>query len=199
MTKNNSMAILIPILITALAIALFVRVFLYRQSFDEMVRRSHRNTVGYDQKLISVVTRLERELAERASFGYTGGKDPMTGTTRQVVRPARRAPVRKAPVRTAAAPDTVTEKKPAPDPVRLTAIIFDDERQKHTAIIMDGERSVSVEMGDRVRDRRVTLITDKAVYMESPTAEYRYDVFGKRERRPTTQVLPEYMRMDLGG
>ncbi len=189
---------MIPILVTALAIGLFARMYLYRRSFDEMVRRSHRSTVGYDRKLINVVTRLERELAERASFGYTGGKDPMTGITRQVVQPMRK-PVRKtSPVTKVATEDTVREVTEEPDNVRLTAIIYDDQRQKHTAIIMDGERSLSVEMGDRVRDRRITLITDKALYMESPTMEYRYDVFGKRERRPTKKILPAYLQMKLG-
>jgi hypothetical protein len=194
--KNS--AAYIPVLIVLLALAVFARVFTYRHGFDELVDRAHRTNVGYDQKLIGVVNRLEEVLAERASFGYTGGKDPMTGTTRRVVKPVRRQP-RRVVKKPEADKDTVAAPPPPkPDPVRLTAIIYDDERRKHTAIIMDGERSQSVEQGDRVRDRRVTLITDKALHMESPTVKYYYDIFGDRKRRPIRGLpLPAYL--DLPG
>jgi hypothetical protein len=64
---------------------------------------------------------------------------------------------------------------------------------------MDGERSLSVEKGETVRDRRVTMITDKALYMESPTMKYYYDIFGKRQRKPIRNIqLPAYLRLPDG-
>jgi Tfp pilus assembly protein PilX len=186
----------IPLLLAILAVAVFARVFTYRMSFNQLVRRSKQTSVDYDRKLIDVVNRLEKELAERASFGYTGGKDPMTGTTRRVVKPT---PVKRARAKAKTTKDTAATPKEKPDPVRLTAIIFDDERGKHTAVIMDGERSLSVEQGDIVHGRRVTRITDKALYMESSSARYRYDVFGKRDRRPNRRVeLPSYLDIPIG-
>ncbi|MBD3316974.1 MAG: hypothetical protein GF344_14390 [Chitinivibrionales bacterium] len=178
--KSNT--IYAPLLITVLAVSVFVRVYTYRRAFDSTVKTSRRTTVGYDRKLIGVVNRLEHELAERASFGYTGGKDPMTGTTRHVVK-SRDVSGRKASARRASAERTAAKSPAAEDPIRLTAIIFDNEHGRHTAVIMDGERSLSVELGDAVRDRRIIRITDKALYMRDSNAEYRYDVFGNREKR----------------
>lgn len=149
----------------------------YRLDFDTLVKKSRQSTHGYDKQFIALVDKLEHELEKRAQFGYTGGRDPMTGRSRRVVRPVQ---VRQKP---AAVAVKDTEKGPAPDPVRLTAILFDDRSKKYTALVMDGERSVSIEVGDEIRDRRVRSITSKEIVMEDSEYQYRYDINGKKARR----------------
>jgi len=120
-----------------------------------------------------MVNRLEEELATRASFGYTGGKDPMTGKIRSVAR-------------TYIKPKKVKAGKPveeAVDPYKLTAIIFDDESQKYTAIIMMGERSFAVEVGDKVGERNIYRITSDRIFMESDSFYYYYDISGKKGKK----------------
>ncbi|MBW8888370.1 MAG: hypothetical protein JF616_11500 [Fibrobacteres bacterium] len=68
---------------------------------------------------------------------------------------------------------------PPPDKVKLTAIIADDYGQ-HTAIVMDGERSLSVDVGDMVGARKVTKVTSKDITMEDDSAIYVYDLAGNR-------------------
>jgi len=179
--KNNA-SIIAAVLLFLLSAALGLRIFTYRQSFDRAVARSQKSTEGYDEKLIRTVNQLEEKLTQQASFGYTGGKDPMTGRLRQVVKPVV--------VRTVDKKSSVDTKKE--DPVRLTAIIFDDKKAKYTAIVMYNERSLSVEVGDRVGDRRINRITDKILYMESDKYSYRYDIFGKRDRKRKLKDLPDY-------
>ena len=72
----------------AVVLSLFIiyRAFSAKADFDRAVHESLKTTEGYDQRFIDRVNRLEELLATRAQFGYSGGKDPMTGTKRQVVQ-----------------------------------------------------------------------------------------------------------------
>jgi len=174
-----------------MALGLALRIYSQSNGFHEVVNQSLATTEGYDQKFIDMVDRLEDVLTRRASFAYPGGKDPMTGRHREVALPAdepsppRRiaaAPSAKAKAGAKAAkPDTAFQLSaaPPPDKVKLTAIIADDYGQ-HTAIVMDGERSLSVDVGDMVGNRKVTKITSKDITMESDTAIYGYDLSGNR-------------------
>ena len=68
------------------------------------------------------------------------------------------------------------------DRVRLTAIIADDYGQ-HTAIVMDGERSLSVDVGDMVGNRKVLRISSKELTMEDDTTLYTYGLSGTRNQQ----------------
>jgi hypothetical protein len=177
--KTENMYIVCAVLALLLAIGVTVRITLQQTSFNRAVQEALETSEGYDERFINMVNKLEEELARRASFGYTGGKDPMTGKKRSVVLHHKRV---RRPSRTR----KKGEKQPPPqqvDPVKLTAIIFDDEKRTYTAIVMDGERSYSVEMGDRVRNRKITRISNDELYMESPTALYKYDIYGNSQTR----------------
>ena len=168
--KEHGLLVAASVLAVLLAVGLGVRMTLQKTSFDRAVQEALETSEGYDEKFIAMVNKLEEELATRASFGYKGRKDPMTGKKRTVVihKPQKRR--RQKP--------SAKEPEQYIDPVKLTAIIFDDEKSKYTAIVMDGERSYSVEVGDRVRDRSITRITNDNIYMESSTALFRYDIYG---------------------
>lgn len=159
------------IIVFVMACLLSIGITLESSTFDSFVKNSLRATVGYDMQFIAMVNNLERDLAIRAQFGYRGGTDPMTGK-RRAVAPLRTTSVGVRPV-------SQPEQVAANEPVRLTAIIFDDKTQKHTAILMVDERSFSVETGDKVLDRRVGEILDHVVTMESATRTYRYDLSGE--------------------
>jgi hypothetical protein len=175
-----------------MALGLALRIYSQSNGFHEAVNQSLATTEGYDQKFIDMVDRLEDVLTRRASFAYPGGKDPMTGRRREVAEPTVETAPRRiaaAPVsrskakgpKAAAKPDTAFQlpAAPPPDKVKLTAIIADDYGQ-HTAIVMDGERSLSVDVGDMVGNRKVTKITSKDITMEDDTAIYGYDLAGNR-------------------
>jgi len=161
------------------------------KEFNKTVRETLKISEGYDQQFIDMVLKLEDELAERASFGYAGRKDPMTGTTRvvaarPVVQPratgggrARAAAAAQPVQEVATAPVQVMEE---PDPVRLTAIIFDNTRNTYTAIVMDGTRSYSVAVGDRIAGRRVTRITNEDIFMENERERFVYNIMGGSTR-----------------
>jgi hypothetical protein len=177
----KSYALLIVASAIAIVTALVSTVWIVGEKgrFDKAVAAS-RTTEGYDQRFIDMVNRLEDELATRARFGYTGGKDPMTGTTRHVVIPKAVVPHVRTN-KTTSAPEV--EPAPAapvaaPDMVKLTAIIGD--AKKMTAIVMDGERSYSVEAGDKVAGRRITRVTNEGIYMEDDSLYYFYDISGNR-------------------
>ena len=150
------------------------------RDFNRTVKKALATSVNYDQSFISMVDRLEMELATRASFGYEGGKDPMTGLFRQVVaRPL-----------VTAAPIKVTADSVPVDPIRLTAIIYDNESRIYNAVVMDKERSFSVVVGDRVSDRVIKAITEEAIIMEKDSLIYRYDIYGRsavRKKLPSGQ------------
>ena len=176
------------ILAMVLAFGLALRVFSQNNGFRKEVRESLATTEGYDQKFIDMVNHLEDVLTVRASFAYPGGKDPMTGRRREVAAAVPEAPPRrvaaakpKAGAKAPAKADSASQSPaaPPPDRVKLTAIIADDYGQ-HTAIVMDGERSLSVDVGDQVGDRKVTRITSKEIAMEDETATYVYDLAGNR-------------------
>jgi hypothetical protein len=174
-----------------LASGLALRVFSQSNGFRHTVNQSLAITEGYDQKFIDLVNHLEDVLSTRASFAYPGGKDPMTGRRREVAiaeapPPARRIASTKAvpsakagPKSAPAKPDTVKIPEPPIDRVKLTAIIADDYGQ-HTAIVMDGERSLSVDVGDMVGARKVVKITSKEITMEDDSSIYSYDISGNR-------------------
>ncbi|MGA2507158.1 MAG: hypothetical protein ABSF80_06760 [Chitinispirillaceae bacterium] len=173
----------------AVVLSLFIifRAFAAKADFDRAVHESLKTTEGYDQRFIDRVNRLEELLATRAQFGYSGGKDPMTGTKRQVVQIKQQPPP--PPVRTpraqqqTAAPVAETAPAPQPDQMRLTAIIADATGRKITAVVMDGERSFSVEQGDLVSGRKITRITNEGIYMESDSMMYFYDIYGNVVRK----------------
>ena len=170
--KKETTFIIVAVLAVFLAVGMLIRTYTQKENFDRVVHEALKTSEGYDQRLINTVKRLENELAMRASFGYRGGKDPMTGKKRSVVLP--RKTVRKKGA-----------KEPAKkmDPVKLTAIIFDDVKTKYTAVVMDGERSYSVEVGDRVRDRNITKITEEEIYMENAENYFAYDIRGKSKKK----------------
>ncbi|MBD3420965.1 MAG: hypothetical protein GF398_12670 [Chitinivibrionales bacterium] len=161
-----------------LSLIIFFGMYRRKANFDKLVRESQIATQGYDTRLVGMVNKLEKELAIRASFGFPGGKDPMTGRSRTVARPQRPRRAPRQPRKTEQAPKI----RERPDPIKLTAVIFDDTDRKHTAIIMDGERSLSVEVGDVVDDRRITHITNEYIAMESSSYRYRYDIYGNKKR-----------------
>jgi hypothetical protein len=173
-----------------LALGVTLRIFSQNSGFRKEVNASLATTEGYDQRFIDLVNHMEDLLAMRASFAYPGGKDPMTGRRREVAMPAAEPAPRRVAVSNAkpksgakaqAKPDTASPVPAAApvDKVKLTAIIADDYGQ-HTAIVMDGERSQSVDVGDMVGNRKVTKITSKDISMEDDTAVYGYDLAGNR-------------------
>jgi hypothetical protein len=174
--KKETTFIIVAILAVFLAVGTFIRLHMQKENFDRVVQEALKTSEGYDQILINTVKRLEDELAMRASFGYQGGKDPMTGKKRSVVLPRKTVEKKGA-------------KEPAKklDPVKLTAIIFDDEKTKYTAVVMDGERSYSVEVGDKVRDRKITKITEEMIYMEDAENFFAYDIYGKIKKKSKTE------------
>lgn len=173
------------VLALVLAFGLALRVFSQNSGFRHEVNTSLASTEGYDQRFIDLVDHMEDVLARRASFAYPGGKDPMTGRRREVAAPTPQP----APRRMAAAKAKAKTAKPEPAPpapevqpedkVKLTAIIADDYGQ-HTAIVMNGERSLSVDVGDLVGNRKVVRITGKDITMEDDSAVYGYDLAGNR-------------------
>jgi hypothetical protein len=168
--KQYTSLIIALVLVVVLAGGMTWRIHAQKKEFDKTVQTLLQTSEGYDQAFISMVNRLEEELARQASFGYTGKKDPMTGKVRTVVLPSR-------PSKKPGAPAASPADK---DPMKLTAIIYDDVQKQFTAIVMDDERSFSVEVGDKVSDRRITRITDQVIYMESDSMRYKYDIFGGR-------------------
>jgi len=153
-----------------------------KADFYATVNSSLQVTEGYDRQFIDLVNRMEGELAERAGFGYAGHKDPMTGATRAVAeRPAIGNGQHRAAVQ---ASTEAGESEQTADPVHLTAIIFDNGKNAFTAVVMNGERSYSAEVGDRVADRRVMRITTSEIYMESDKYRYVYDITGGNSRTP---------------
>lgn len=170
-----------------LALGLTARIFSQYSGFRKVVNESLATSEGYDQKFIDLVNHLEDVLTTRASFPYLGGKDPMTGRRREVaavlMQEARRpASTTKSPIaREAAKPDTAALEEPK-DKVRLTAIIADDYGQ-HTAIVMDGERSQSVDVGDSVGNRKVIRITGKELTMEDDSTVFIYSLSGTRSQQ----------------
>lgn len=171
-----------------MALGLSLRLFFQEEGFQRIVNESLATSEGYDQKFINLVNQMEDVLTTRASFPFMGGKDPMTGRRREVASEVLAPVVRKS---TPAKPQSKGQEAPAPKPdtttteqdaVKLTAIIADDYGQ-HTAIVMDGERSMSVDVGDNVGNRKVTKITAKEIVMEDDAAVYTYGIAGTRSRQ----------------
>lgn len=175
--KHYTTLIVASVLALLLAGGIFARMYINKRDFDRTVIEALKTSEGYDREFIDMVNRLEEELAIRASFGYTGGKDPMTGKLRSVatslIRTKKAAPAKPA--------EEVNEVYV--DPYKLTAIIFDDEAKKYAAIIMMDERSFAVEVGDVVGDRKIYRITSDRIYMEGDSLYYYYDISGKTGMR----------------
>ena len=182
MEKQTSLLAAIGLAVV-LAIFVAIRISSEGRDFDQTVRRALKTSAGYDKSFLDVVNRLETELAGRASFGYQGGKDPMTGGLRRVAPLPRTASGRAAPASAAMLEVPAPATAQAPDQVKLTAIIFDDKAKRYTAVVMDGERSYSLEVGDRIRGRVIRKITDDILYMESDSLYYKYDIFGNRSTK----------------
>jgi hypothetical protein len=192
-TTNSFMAkysLLVYASLIALALSFFLvyRVVNQSNSFQAAVNKAHQASAGYDEAFLEMVSRLEDILAERASFGFAGNRDPMTGTRRTVaVRPVitQRTviPRRTAPIEQSVSTESIKVME-EPDPVRLTAIIFDNTRGTYTAVVMDGSRSLSVDVGDRVVDRRVTRITHEEIFMENARERFIYNIMGGNTRIP---------------
>jgi len=185
-------AILLGLVILIIAMALIWRIHQQQRQFQELVAKTAQITEGYDENFIAMVDRLEHELAERASFPYLGKKDPMTGKVRQVVIPQRPRERERIARRTGKAPtdapiaqatETATTVVAEVDPVRLTAVIYDDIKRVHTAIMMVGERSYSVEVGDRIHGRRAAEITVSSVTLEDQNKIYQYNISGQSSSR----------------
>jgi hypothetical protein len=176
--KKYTSLIVASILTIIVACSLFARISMQKQHFDKTVKEALKITEGYDQQFIDMVNRLEHELALRASFGYIGGKDPMTGKERIVV--TQKAPPKSKPRNGTSTPATVAETAPS-DSVRLTAIIYDDLKKLHTAIIMVGERSFAIDAGDVIIGRKVTTVNDSLVIMQQGSRTYIYDIAGNVE------------------
>lgn len=183
-----------------LAVGLAGRIYSQSTGFRKVVNESLATTEGYDQQFINLVNHLEEVLTTRASFPYPGGKDPMTGRRREVAaevleQPAPRLAASRAgskaapkapkgagnPAGRGSASDSAPAEPPS-DKVRLTAIIADDYGQ-HTAIVMDGERSMSVDIGDMVGARKVVRITGKELTMEDDLTVYIYGLSGSRSQQ----------------
>jgi hypothetical protein len=171
--KNNVLTASL-VLAVLLALGITLRITFKNNDFNDLVTASLKKTEGYDKKFLELVNRMEELLASRASFGYTGGKDPMTGKVRKVVISPPKGKWAKRVSK--------TKKKAVADPVKLTAIIEDDFG-KHTAIVMDGDRSLSVSVGDRVGKRKVTAITKAAIFMEDDKMYFTYDISGKKYQK----------------
>lgn len=179
------------ILALVLALGLAARIHSQHSGFRKVVNESLATSEGYDQQFINLVNHLEDVLTTRASFPYPGGKDPMTGRRREVAASILQPSVVKAAPRRAASTAKPAPSKagaetapvaPPEDKVRLTAIIADDYGQ-HTAIVMDGERSLSVDVGDAVGDRKVIRITGKELTMEDDATVYTYGLSGTRNQQ----------------
>jgi hypothetical protein len=188
--KNKSL-IIASICALVLAVAMVIRIETVKHDFAMTVREAHRTTEGYDQSFIDMVKNMEVVLATRASFGYPGGKDPMTGVERTMVQPAPvAASAAPAAAKPSGAPAAAAPVREESDPVQLTAIITADAGKKATAVVMNGERSLTVDVGDIVAGRKVTKISKESIWMVNDKFQYHYDIYGKREKKPLEGPSP---------
>lgn len=176
--KQHRILLIGSLIAVVLSLVIMFRSVSAKNHFDRAVIESLKTTEGYDQRFIDMVNRLEELLATRARFGYQGRKDPMTGSIREVVQPKPvAAPAPRPRVHKAVPSEPETPVAPT-DPVRLTAVIADAAGKKITAVVMDGERSLSVDPGDLVAGRKITKITNDGIYMESDSCYFFYDIYG---------------------
>ncbi len=176
--NRQQILMIASVMAVILSIVIITRSISARVHFDRSVNEALKTSEGYDQRFIDMVNRLENILAQRAQFGFGGGTDPMTGTKRMVVQ-TQAAPAPRTGKARPGAPASVAATATA-DPVKLTAIIADASGKKITAVVMDGERSFSVDPGDYIAKRRITQITNDGIYMESDTMLYFYDIRGNK-------------------
>lgn len=178
--KNHLHLIIASIIALVLAVAIIFEVTHQKNVFDKSQKTSGTSTQGYDQQFIGMVNTLEQELTMQARFGYPGGKDPLTGKRRQIVG-VHTSQLSDSKVAATGNNESGTSKAlKNGDSIRLTAIIYDENSKKRTAILMVGERSFSVDVGDKVLDRRVVDISEQVLRLESPTQIFIYDIMGKQ-------------------
>jgi hypothetical protein len=196
--KQHQLLLTASILAIVVSLIIGFQAIASKVKFDRSVSESLKTSEGYDQRFIDRVNRLEDLLATRAQFGYSGGKDPMTGTKRQVVQqkpPPKKTAGRKAVKAASSVAAGAAEPAEEIDPVRLTAIIADATGRKITAVIMDGERSLSVDPGDKVAGRKITKITNDGLYMESDTLYFFYDIYGNVvKKNKATGTVSSYLK-----
>lgn len=196
--KDKKLLILSAILVAIISSAVLLRIATLENQFKLDAARMKAETANYDQEFITMVNRLESELATRANFPYLGGKDPMTGKIRYVVaeppKPKQNGKSKPTKV-TKVEPESNTQKPmvtdstpaiaipPPKDPIRLTAIIYDDFKKAFTAIMMVGERSYSVEVGDKINGRLTKQITAQQVILEDAQKSYQFDISGNISNR----------------
>ena len=183
MTKN--LFVYSALLALGLALGAAVRLNFLYGGFRRTVNTALATSEGYDQKFIDLVNHLEEVLAIRASFAYPGGRDPMTGRSRSVAEAGPAPITRKIATHTPKGqPATAAPKADSVyvDPMKLTAIIEDDNGT-YTAIVMDGERSMSVDAGDLIGNRKITRISARELVMESDSLVFTYGIAGTRDRR----------------
>jgi hypothetical protein len=175
-----------------LALAITVRITLVHGDFQRTVRQSLSTSEGYDQKFIDLVNHLEDVLTTRASFSYPGGRDPMSGRQRvmaeapkSVTPPTKRMTQGTSQPTASGGKATVPASVPteAPDPFKLTALIADDFG-RYTAIVMNGERSMSVDVGDAVGDKTVARISAREIVLETSASMVTYGLNGSRTVTP---------------
>jgi len=189
--RKYQQMILVTIFVFVVAAVVMLRLESHHDEFKQESLKIKAQTQSYDQDFIAMVDRLEAELAERASFPYLGGKDPMTGKVRTVVAPPpatqSNKPITKTVEQKAAVPepgnDSAVVDVPEIDPVRLTAILFDDFKKVFSAIMMVKERSYSVEVGDKIHNRTVKSISANLVVLESDQRTYQYNISGEISNR----------------
>lgn len=192
---NQKLMMTASVLALVLSIIILVRISIVKNSFESTVLSSLKTSEGYDEKFITMVDKLENVLTTQASFGYSGGKDPMSGDRRESAKaepeaappPPNATPNQQAPKATQVLP--AAPHLPPPDAMKLTAIIGDAADRHLTAIVLDGEHSYSVDVGDMVSGRRITRITSDGIFMENATQTFYYDIYGKRQIRNKTSVL----------
>jgi hypothetical protein len=48
---------------------------------------------------------------------------------------------------------------------------------------MNGERSLTLDVGDMVAGRKVTKISNEGIWMENGSFVFHYDIYGKKEKK----------------
>ena len=206
--KSNKLMVVAAVSVVLVSSICIARIMSLEVDFDQESAKMKLETGTYDFDFTKMVDRMEVELEDRASFPYLGGKDPMTGKTRIMVanvqtpkngRKYGLKPSAKVNAPQAQPSQPVIEQvaqahvqsvalEPEPpavvqDPVRLTAIIYDDFKKAYTAIMMVGERSFSVEVGDRLHGRVTREISVQKVTLEDADRTYQYDISGNISNR----------------
>lgn len=180
---------LISLAALILAAVMVYRISAIDRSFSAEVKKSQSASAGYDVAFINLVNHLEKELATRAQFGFSGDKDPFTGRQRMIAAPVAE-PIKVASI---AVPgkkvDTKSVKpagkakpvasRPSSPAIRVSAIIYEQTKNSYTAIVMEGDRTLTLEVGDVFGSLKVTAITGTSFTCSDSKSEYTYDLRGQ--------------------